>query len=143
MLSTADSLVLGCSSALARDLPASGRGEAPLLRYKFTTALVVLGALAWALLGRNSVFGIVIFSWSGLAAALGPLLILRVLGVPVVFANGALAAVLGVAVAIAWRLAGLHSGVYEGMPGILVGVLAGWLVRPRNRRAVGASRRPS
>lgn len=142
-LSTADSLVLACSSALARDLPASGRGEVPLLRYKFTTALVVLCALAWALLGRSSVFGIVIFSWSGLAASLGPLLVLRVLGVPVVFANGALAAVLGVAVAIGWRLAGLHSGVYEGMPGILVGVFAGWLARPRNRQRPAVSRRPS
>ena len=135
--------MLACSSALARDLPASGRGEVPLLRYKFTTALVVLCALAWALLGRSSVFGIVIFSWSGLAASLGPLLVLRVLGVPVVFANGALAAVLGVAVAIGWRLAGLHSGVYEGMPGILIAVLAGWLARPRNRQRPAVSRRPS
>ncbi len=133
-LSTADSLVLGCSSALARDLPAMGGGsEAPLRRYKFITFLVVLAALCWALLGQRSVFGIVIFSWSGLAAALGPILILRVLRTPIAFVNGALAAIFGVAVAISWRLAGLHAGVYEGMPGILVGVLVGWLARPRAR----------
>ncbi|MFZ5655092.1 MAG: sodium/proline symporter [Pseudomonadota bacterium] len=132
-LSTADSLVLGCSSALARDLPAAAAGETPLLRYKLATVLVVLGALAWALLGRGSVFAIVIFSWSGLAAALAPLLVLRAWGVPVAFGNGALAALLGVATAVAWRLSGLHDGVYEGMPGILVGVLAGWLARPRRR----------
>ena len=130
-LSTADSLVLACSAALARDLRGGAGHEEPLLRYKLSTVLVVLAALAWALSGSGSVFAIVIFSWSGLAAALGPLLVLRAWGLPVTFRNGALAAVLGVATAVAWRLAGLHSGVYEGLPGILAGVLAGWLARPR------------
>ena len=130
-LSTADSLVLGCSSVLTRDLPSARSDATPLWRYKFTTALVVLVALIWALIGRGSVFGIVIFSWSGLASALGPLLILRALAVPVTFRNGALAVVIGVSVAIVWRLAGLHDGIYEGMPGILAGLAAGWLARPQ------------
>ena len=123
--------MLGCSSVLTRDLPSARSDAAPLWRYKFTTALVVLVALIWALIGRGSVFGIVIFSWSGLASALGPLLILRALAVPVTFRNGALAVVIGVSVAIVWRLAGLHDGIYEGMPGILAGLAAGWLARPQ------------
>ncbi len=132
-LSTADSLVLACSSALARDLfPATDR-TAPLRRYKAITILVVLLALGWALAGADSVFGIVIFSWSGLAAVLGPLLVLRIWGIPVVFRNGVLAAGVGVAMTMAWHWAGWHRGVYEGMPGMLAALLVGWLARPRRR----------
>lgn len=132
-LSTADSLVLSCSSALTRDLPTTASDR--LSRYKWATALVVLAALGWALAWRESVFAIVIFSWSGLAAALGPVLVLRALGVGIEFRNGAIAAGLGVAVAIGWRLLGWHTGVYEGMPAILAGLLGGWIARPRRRQS--------
>lgn len=132
-LSTADSLVLACSSALARDLfPATDRA-ASLRRYKTITILVVLLALVWALAGTNSVFGIVIFSWSGLAAVLGPLLVLRIVGIPVVLRNGFLAAGVGAALTIGWHWAGWNRGVYEGMPGMLAALLVGWLARPRRR----------
>ncbi|MBI2782493.1 MAG: sodium/proline symporter [Gammaproteobacteria bacterium] len=129
-LSTADSLVLSCSSALTRDLPATASER--LSRYKGATAVVVLTALGWALLGRDGVFAIVIFSWSGLASTLGPVLVLRALGVDVKFRNGVIAAGAGVTVAICWRLLGWHTTVvYEGMPGILAGVVSGWLARTR------------
>ncbi|GMU47056.1 MAG: hypothetical protein AMXMBFR26_18380 [Porticoccaceae bacterium] len=94
---------------------------------------MVLLALGWALAGADSVFGIVIFSWSGLAAVLGPLLVLRIRGIPVVFRNGVLAAGVGVAMTMAWHWAGWHRGVYEGMPGMLAALLVGWLARPRRR----------
>ncbi|MBK9427694.1 MAG: hypothetical protein IPN63_10020 [Gammaproteobacteria bacterium] len=42
---------------------------------------------------------------------------------------------LGVAVAVGWRLLGWHTGVYEGMPAILAGLLGGWIVRPRRRQS--------
>ncbi|MEZ5939467.1 MAG: sodium/proline symporter [Hyphomonadaceae bacterium] len=124
-MSTADSLVLACSSAMTHDLP-----DTPVERpwiLKAATAVSTLGALALALSGNQSVFDLVILAWSTLAVAFAPLLALLALGrrVNEWTAIGLMA--LGVGVALWWRF-GLHlqDDIYEGFPGIVIPFVVGW-----------------
>ena len=122
-MSTADSLVLSCSAAITHDL-ARDRLEKPWM-LKVTTAGVTGLALFIALRGSSSVFDLVILSWSTLAVAFGPLLTLLAFGRRVNEVTAVVMTVVGVCVALAWRQAGLHGMIYEGMPGMLAGVLVG------------------
>lgn len=71
----------------------------------------------------QSVFNLVIMAWSGLASALAPLLICRVMGgQPPRWARFA-AVIVGLSVAIAWRYLGWQSALYEGMAGMTAGGL--------------------
>jgi SSS family solute:Na+ symporter/sodium/proline symporter len=128
-MSTADSLVLSCSAALTHDL-LSRRLEHPLL-LKVATALVTLLALGIALLGSDSVFDLVILSWSTLACAFAPLLTLYALRRRPSERVAIAMLVVGVGVALGWRWLGWHDQVYEGLPGILAGLSFGWLASPR------------
>lgn len=120
-MSTADSLVLSCSSSLTHDLtPASWHS---LWWSKAATLGVVALALAIAVTGPTSVFTLVILAWSTLGSAFGPLMIVYALrGRPsqplalTMIATGPL-------VALAWRALGWHAHYYEGMPGMLAGLV--------------------
>lgn len=122
-MSTADSLVLSCSAAITHDLlPRKTERPAAL---KLATAAVTALALGIALQGSSSVFDLVILSWSTLAVAFGPLLLLRAFGRPVWEGKAILMMAGGIAVALLWRAAGLHDAIYEGLPGIVAGLLIG------------------
>jgi SSS family solute:Na+ symporter/sodium/proline symporter len=127
-MSTADSLVLSCSSALTHDLLPQ-RIERPL-ELKAVTLLVVLLALAIAVYGTQSVFSLVIFAWSALASAFGPLLFIYARGHQVTQALAVAMILVGLCTALAWRGLGWQDMVYEGMPGMLAGVLVFELSRP-------------
>lgn len=120
-MSTADSLILSCSSALTHDL-IPHKIEKPYL-LKAGTAVITLAALGWALMNKQSVFSLVIMSWSGLASAFGPLLIYLSLGGKPGRKSTFLAILAGLFVALLWRYLGWESKIYEGMPGILTGLL--------------------
>jgi SSS family solute:Na+ symporter/sodium/proline symporter len=135
-MSTADSLVLACSAAITHDL-LSRRLEHPAL-LKAATALVTLLALAIALGGNQSVFDLVILSWSTLASAFAPLLTLHALRRPVSERVAIAMLLLGSGVAIGWRWLGWHDQVYEGFPGIAVGCAFGWLASRRRLPAPGS-----
>ncbi len=119
-MSTADSLVLSCSAAITHDLLPQNIERTVLL--KIATVIVTLGALGWALVNRQSVFSLVIMAWSGLASAFAPLLIANCFGTRSNEIASIIAACTGLAVALLWRYFGLHSAVYEGLPGILAGL---------------------
>ncbi|MEZ5498293.1 MAG: sodium/proline symporter [Steroidobacteraceae bacterium] len=123
-MSTADSLVLSCSAAVTHDL-LPGRLETPL-EMKLATAGVTLLALALALSGPQSVFHLVILSWSALASAFAPLLVVYACGRSVSERVATVAMLLGIGVAILWRAAGWQDAVYEGLPGILTGLVVLW-----------------
>lgn len=125
-MSTADSLVLSCSAAITHDL-ARDRLEKPWM-LKIATASVTILALIIALRGTSSVFDLVILSWSTLAVAFGPMLVLLALGRRVNEITAIAMMVVGVGVALAWRQAGLHGMIYEGMPGMLAGLIVGLLL---------------
>ena len=120
-ISTADSLILSCSSALTHDLLPHKVENTRLL--KIGTASITLFALLWALLNTQSVFALVIMAWSGLASAFAPLLIVLALGGKPGTRISIIAIFSGLGVALIWRYLGWHSAVYEGMPGILAGLV--------------------
>lgn len=121
-ISTADSLILSCSAALSRDLPPARWRSWRLTRY--ATLVVSVLALLIALHGEQSVFHLVIMSWSVLGAAFAPLLLVYALGGRPSQRMAIAMMGAGVATVLLWREAGLHIAVYEAMPGML----AGWLV---------------
>lgn len=126
-MSTADSLVLSCSAAITHDLTPS-RLERPWL-LKTATAVTTLVALGLALSESRSVFSLVILAWSTLASAFAPLLALLALGRRVSEPVAIGLMLLGVGTALAWRfLLGWHNDVYEGLPGIAIPFLLGWLI---------------
>lgn len=137
-MSTADSLVLSCSSAMTHDL-LPGRIEKPLV-LKAVTLIIVALALAIAVNAVESVFVLVIFAWSALASAFGPLLFVYALGHRVSEHQALLMLLAGVGVALAWRWFGLEDMVYEGMPGMLAGLSLFYLSAPffKPAAAVGA-----
>lgn len=120
-MSTADSLVLSCSAAITHDL--LPRKLDKIWQMKTATALVTLFALFIALSKNQSVFSLVILAWSTLASAFAPLLITYSLGRKIEERHAVIAMVVGVVVALGWRQMGWHTDVYEGMPGILAGVI--------------------
>lgn len=135
-MSTADSLILSCSSAITHDLLPSRVEKTWLL--KLTTLLITLVALVIALGNQQSVFNLVIMSWSGLASAFAPLLIVLSLNMKPSHHVSMLAVVTGFTVALLWRLAGFHTAVYEGLPGMVSGLLvffiSGYILKTVTRR---------
>lgn len=125
-ISTADSLVLSCSASLTHDIVPE-RLEHPWA-LKGATALVTSLALVIALGGNQSVFDLVVLSWSTLSVAFGPLLIIYVLGRKVSEWGAILMMFVGVAVVLYWRHAGLHEMIFEGLPGLVIGGLLGFFL---------------
>lgn len=130
-MSTADSLVLSCSAAVSHDL-LPRRLEKPR-QLKFVTAAVTIFALLVALSGSRSVFHLVILSWSTLASAFAPLLTVYCLGRRLTESAAIAVMLLGVSVAIGWRALGWQNMVYEGLPGILCGLIAAVLLSTTSR----------
>ena len=120
-MSTADSLVLSCSASITHDLLPHKIEKTWLL--KAATIGITSMALLWALLNRQSVFSLVIMAWSTLASAFAPLLIVLALGGRPAQRLYIWMLLVGTGTALAWRWFGLHNAVYEGMPGILAGLL--------------------
>lgn len=120
-MSTADSLVLSCSAAITHDLLPHKIENTFLL--KVATLLITLAALLWALVNGQSVFSLVILAWSGLASAFAPLLIVLSLGGKPGQKLSIVAVLAGLSVAMIWSYLGWHSAVYEGMAGIIAGLI--------------------
>ncbi len=120
-MSTADSLVLSCSAALTHDVLPHNIEKTWLL--KSTSVLVTLLALGLALSNNQSVFNMVIMAWSGLASAFAPLLIALCVGAKPSQNLSVVSVIVGLTVAMVWRQLGWHGVIYEGLPGIVVGLV--------------------
>jgi sodium/proline symporter len=120
-ISTADSQILSCSAALTQDLfPRMGKTYAGV---KAGTLIIAAFALAVALRG-GSVFDVVIAAWSGLAATLGPLMIVRAQRWPITMPVAVAMMVVGLATVLVWILVLEWSGaMYEALPGMAAGML--------------------
>jgi sodium/proline symporter len=124
-MSTADSLVLSCSSAVVNDLlPKKSENQIVI---KLATGFVTGLALLIALYASSSVFDLVILSWSVMGVVFGPLLILLVMHRRVSQTVALVMIIVGVGVTILWRYANLHDMVYEGLPAMLISVLLGYV----------------
>ena len=120
-MSTADSLILGCSAAITHDL-LPRRIESTIL-IKATTMAITVGALLWALTSSQSVFGLVMMAWSGMGSAFAPLLLVLCLGTKPSQRVSIMAVCTGLSMALFWRYLGWHDVIYEGMIGVLAGLI--------------------
>ena len=120
-MSTADSLVLSCSASITHDLLPHKVERSWLL--KMATLGITLAALLWAICNRQSVFSLVIMAWSTLASAFAPILMVLALGGRPSQRVYITMLLVGAGTALVWRWFGLQDAVYEGMPGILAGLL--------------------
>ncbi len=142
-MSTADSLILSCSSAVTHDLLPHKVENTRVI--KAGTVLITLAALFWALINQQSVFHLVILAWSGLASAFAPLLIALCVGLRPSQKLSIFAMLTGLSVALVWRFFGLHNTVYEGMPGILAGltiISLSFFIQPKNKTDQNHTIRP-
>ncbi|MEB3209837.1 MAG: sodium/proline symporter [Leptolyngbyaceae bacterium] len=121
-ISTADAQILSCSSALTQDLlPKAARSSTGA---KLGTLATVAIILVMALVSTDNVFVLVTFSWAALAASLGPVMVIRVLKLPLTTPVAISMMIVGIATALFWRV-GLHfsDDVYEVLPGMLASML--------------------
>jgi sodium/proline symporter len=105
IMSTADSQLLVAASAISYDWHlADGEADSGLSKSRTTVVVVLVLATILALVWRADIFSRVLFAWSSLGAAFGPILIMRLTGKSV-SAQGTIAAMLtgfGLTVLISW-----------------------------------------
>ncbi|MCB1650034.1 MAG: sodium/proline symporter [Pseudomonadales bacterium] len=139
-ISTADSLILSCSAALSNDLLGHKLHEGWKIR--LSTLGMTTVALCLSITDKQSVFALVILAWAALASAFAPLLIVLCLGGRPGEKLALSMMIAGVLSSASWRWAGLADAVYEGMPGILVG-LGVYLLGKHRATAANATSAPT
>lgn len=119
-LSTADTQIICSSAALTQDLvPRWGLTYFGARTGMLTVAVAVVGI---ALFSPQSVFELVVLSWSCLVAGIGPILAAQTLRWPLNNTVGSAMIIAGVAAALTWRYGLQLSGsIYEVLPGMLAG----------------------
>ncbi|MEO0399172.1 MAG: sodium/proline symporter [Pseudomonadota bacterium] len=124
-MSTVDSMVLSVSAAITNDLLPS-KFVRPWVARATTGAFTVV-ALAIALSGSQSVFSLVILAWSTLGTAFGPILIMLSLNRRIGNAAAIASMAAGFIVQLLWRQNGYEASIYEGLPGMAVGLAVAYL----------------
>lgn len=132
IMSTASSQLLVAASSVVKDLYESlfGRdpGEKRLVLFSRITVLV-LGALSilFALSKTRVIFWFVLFAWSGMGAAFGPLTLLSVSKFRVNFWGALTCMITGFGVTIVWKITGLSDAIiYELVPAFFLALLMAW-----------------
>ena len=135
IMSTADSLLLLASSAVVRDtmqkILGSTKSDHQLAGYgKIVTILIGILAIALAIPEAKFIFWFVLFAWSGLGAAFGPVVIC-VLYYKKTTREGVIAGMLGgFLTSVAWVLLFKEQtyDLYEAVPGFIVGMVLTYAV---------------
>ena len=126
-MSTADSQILSCSSAITRDFTRFPKNNLTLS--KIATVTVTLCAMVIALFAPQNVFDLVIFAWTGLGCSLGPVMVLKLFKFHLPQWGAITTCLTGGGTSIAWQLAG-HSGIVESaLPGIAAAFTTALLTR--------------
>ncbi len=140
IMSTVSSQLLVAASALGRDLLDEALGlvksdKASLLAGRISVVALGLAAIAVAVGDVRVVFWFVLFAWSGLGSAFGPLILLS-LWTGLVTRWGAVASmVVGFGVTIYWKLSGLSDSlVYELVPAFFLAGTAAIVVSILERK---------
>ena len=128
-MSTADSQILGCSAALTEDVVHYKTNSSWVS--KAATISVTAIALVIALFGVDSVFILVLYAWSVLAAAFAPLIVILALGEKLTEHKALFIMISCTLIALLWRELGWGATVYEVAPAMFFG-LAGYffLIKP-------------
>jgi len=135
IMSTADSLLLLASSAIVRDtmqkILGSKKSDKALSGYgKIVTVLIGIVAIAFAIPEAQFIFYFVLFAWSGLGAAFGPVLICLLYYKKTTRAGVLSGMIAGFLTSIVWvlELKEQTFGLYEAVPGFIVGIIVTMLV---------------
>jgi sodium/proline symporter len=120
-MSTADSQILVCSSAITQDINPNWKNS--YLASKIATLSVTSLALSVALFAGQGVFSLVLIAWSALGAGLGPALLLRLFRVNLSSLTITLMMTGGVGAVVAWNTIGYDGDVFKILPGMIVSFL--------------------
>ena len=139
VMSTADSQLLVAGSTVTHDLGLGGKGsqKSVLLRSRIVVVLLSVVAVALVLSDASSIFERVLFAWSAMGCAFGPLLLVTVLRGRVAPRSTLIAMLLGFSLSVAsyyakgsawWADAGLKpwSGVFERVLPFALALLVAW-----------------
>ncbi|TKJ38452.1 symporter [candidate division LCP-89 bacterium B3_LCP] len=132
IMSTASSQLLVAASSVVKDLYESLFGKDPgekKLVNLSRIAVLLLGTLAilLALAEVRVIFWFVLFAWSGMGAAFGPIMLLSVSKFKVNFWGALSCMITGFGVTVIWKLTGLSDSViYELVPAFVLAFLAAW-----------------
>lgn len=122
-ISTADSQILTCSSAITQDL--NPKWKQSLFASKFATLMTMLVIVGIALLGSNSVYALVVIGWSGLAVVLSPIIFCKCLNIRLTH-HAVLASMIGGFISmLLWRNV-FHLSVYVNE--VLAGFIASTII---------------
>lgn len=128
IMSTADSQLLVAASAVSHDLPLERfKSHRSLASSRGVVLVLSAFALLLALFGTREIFSKVLFAWSAMGAAFGPLLAVRLFGgkVRAPYALGAmltgfLLSVAGNQASALWDLSGTYGGTLERVLPVVV-----------------------
>jgi sodium/proline symporter len=120
-MSTADSQVLACSAAITQDILPQYKDSYGAS--KAATVVVAVVALIAALFATSGVFSIVMFAWSGLAAMMGPVLVVRLARLPLPGWLGVAMILIGLATVVGWTYTPLDASIMKILPGMLAPML--------------------
>ncbi|MCH2102358.1 MAG: sodium/proline symporter, partial [Planctomycetes bacterium] len=127
IMSTADSQLLVCGATVAHDLPRRGSSQRVGLD-RLAIIGISLAAIVAALTVNETIFSQVLFAWSALGAAFGPLILCRVLRGPVRPAYALTSIWTGFAVTLIWFFTPLLKGaLYELIPAFLAASIPAWM----------------
>ncbi|MCB1532289.1 MAG: sodium/proline symporter [Alphaproteobacteria bacterium] len=131
-MSTADSLLLAASSSLTQHLVPKWRDSYFFAR--IGTILIITLIVGIALFAMKGVLALVIVAWGGLAASIGPLMVVHLLGGRPSQSTALVMLFTGLGVTVLWRY-GLHldKQLMELVPGMLSGFVVYVLSSAKNR----------
>ncbi len=115
-MSTADSQILSCSAAVSQELPSRWR---TYLIGKLTTFAIAGASVAFALTADDSVLALVLGAWSALGATIGPVLLIRLAGLPLPPAVGLAMMATGLLTVFWWARGPWAADVFELLPAML------------------------
>lgn len=135
IMSTVDSLLLLASSAVVRDtmdkIFESTRSDQSLAKIgKVVTLVIGAAGIAFAVGEVKLLFWFILFAWSGLGAAFGPLIICMLYYKKTTLQGAAAGMVMGFGTTIVWivKFKADNYDLYEMIPGFFVGLLVIWIV---------------
>lgn len=133
IMSTIDSQLLVCSSALTEDIyEVFSKNKPTDKQVVLFGRLAVIGisiiALFFALSPSNTVMGLVSYSWAGFGAAFGPLVIFALFSKKTTWQAALSGMLVGAITVVVWKNMGLGSVMYEIVPGFILNSLTIFIV---------------
>lgn len=121
-ISTADSQIISCSASITQDL--FPRYKSSYVVSKLATLAIAILAISFAIFSKQNVFDLTIIAWAVLAAAIGPLMVIRCFDWHLGTKTSILMVIAATFAVVAWRFwFHLQNTVHEVLPGVLVAVV--------------------